>query len=526
MATTKKRGIIPRKIKGFRDIDPGLNQLRWQVINAASKVYKSYGFGQWDTPVLEYAECLGKYMPGEGLDDGTLSDGIYSFRNYDVEPVYYEDGTVAAEGDKTIMDQYPLSLRYDLTAPLARVYSESLWTEKLKDAVKTEKSPLFRRYQFGPVFRYEAKLDPGRFREFWQLDFDTVGTADVTADAEVGMILSDAMEAIGLKRGTYIVKVNNRKVLKGFLKNIGIEDEASEQNILRVIDKLDKIGLDGVAAELGKGRTDAVSGAEIAGLDLDEAIRNPIVSFFKKFADLRTRKEVLNSIGENIGDNETSLEGIKELNTIDAVLTALGYDEERVIFDPTLIRGMAYYTGPVFEVESKQTYTDEKGRERRVGAICGGGRYDDLVAQMLGIKVPATGASIGVDRLCELLMLTKQAPEKADGPVFICMFDNQLMNEYQGMAHELREAGIPVEIYYGFQKGLNKQLGYADQKNCPLAILLGGDELAKGIVSIKNLKLGKEISGEVTDKAEWTKRVQTEVKRNELVGAVQSLLNK
>lgn len=524
MATTKKRGIIPRKIKGFRDIDPGLNQLRWQVINAASKVYKSYGFEQWDTPVLEYAECLGKYMPGEGLDDGTLSDGIYSFRNYDVEPVFYEDGTVAAEGDKTIMDQYPLSLRYDLTAPLARVYSENLWTEKLKGAVKTEKSPLVRRYQFGQVFRYEAKLDPGRFREFWQLDFDTVGTADVTADAEVGMILSDAMEAIGLKRGTYVVKVNNRKILKGFLKNIGIEDEASEQNILRVIDKLDKIGLEGVEQELGKGRTDATSGAEIAGLNLDDAIRKPIVSFFKKFADVKTRKEVLNNIGENIGENETSQEGIKELNTIDAVLTSLGYDEERIVFDPTLIRGMAYYTGPVFEVESKQTYTDEKGRERRVGAICGGGRYDDLVAQMLGIRVPATGASIGVDRLCELLMLTKQASAKADGPVFICMFDHTLMNEYQSMARELRAAGIPAEIYYGFQKGLNKQLSYADQKNCPLAILLGGDELAKGIVSVKNLKLGKEISGEVTDKAEWTKRVQTEVKREDLVSAVQHLL--
>lgn len=524
MTTPKKRGIIPRKIKGFRDIDPGLNQLRWQVINAASKVYKSYGFEQWDTPILEYAEAIGKYMPGEGLADGTLSDGIYSFRNYDEEPVYYEDGTVAMDGEKAVMDQYPLAMRYDLTAPLARVYSENLWTEKLKGAVKTEKSPLFRRFQFGPVFRYEAKLDPGRFREFWQLDFDSVGTGDITTDAEVAMILSDAMEAIGLKRTTYIVKVNNRKVLKGFLKNLGIENETDEQNILRVIDKLDKIGLDGVEAELGKGRTDATSGAEIGGLNLEPKTIQPIVSFFKEFANARTRKEVLESIGGNIGENTISLEGIAELTAIDSVLTSMGYDEARIIFDPTLIRGMAYYTGPVFEVESRQTYTDEKGRERRVGAICGGGRYDDLVAQLLGIRVPATGASIGVDRLCELLMLTKQASAQADGPVFICMFDNQLMNEYQNMARDLREAGIATEIYYGYQKGLNKQLSYADQKNCPLAILLGGDEHAKGVVSIKNLKLGKEISGEVTDKAEWTKRVQTEVKREDLVATIKLLL--
>jgi histidyl-tRNA synthetase len=485
MSTAKKRGIIPRKIKGFRDIDPGLNQLRWQVINAASKVYKSYGFEQWDTPVLEYAECIGKYMPGEGLADGTLSDGIYSFRNYDVEPVFYEDGSVAMDGEKTVMDQYPLAMRYDLTAPLARVYSENLWTEKLKGTVKTEKSPLFRRYQFGPVFRYEAKLDPGT---------------------------------------TYIVKVNNRKVLKGFLKNLGVEDETSEQNILRVIDKLDKIGIEGVEKELGKGRTDAVSGAFIGGLNLDSDKTQQIVTFFKKFATARTRKEVLESIGGNIGDNNTSQEGIAELTAIDSVLSSMGYDEDRVFFDPTLIRGMAYYTGPVFEVESRQSYLDEKGRERRVGAICGGGRYDDLVAQMLGIRVPATGASIGVDRLCELLMLTNQASAKADGPVFICLFDQQLMNEYQNMARELRDAGIATEIYYGYQKGLNKQLSYADQKNCPLAILLGGDEHAKGVVSIKNLKLGKEISGEVTDKAEWTKRVQTEVKREDLVATIKALL--
>jgi histidyl-tRNA synthetase len=522
--TDKKRGVIPRKIKGFRDIDASLNQLRWQVIQAAGKVYRSYGFDHLDTPVLEYAECIGKYMPGEGLSDGSVSDGVYSFQNQESEPVYYEDGSIAMDEDKVVMDEYPLAMRYDLTAPLARVYAESMWTEKLKGKLSTEKSPLFRRYQFGPVYRNEAKLDPGRFREFWQLDFDTVGTADVTADAEVAMILADALEAIGLQRGSFIVKVNNRKVLKGFLKSLQIDTEAQEQNILRVIDKLDKIGLEGVTAELGRGRKDPVSGATISGLNLDAHVVTPIAAFFEKFAKAQTRRDILDSLQQAIGDNETSKEGLAELEKIDRVLNALGFDEGRVIFDPTLIRGMAYYTGPVIEVESRQTYTDEKGRERKVGSICGGGRYDGLVARMLGIDVPATGASIGVDRLCELLVLTKQSPAKAAGPVFICMFDQQLMPEYQQIARELRDAGIAAEVYYGYQKGLNKQLSYADEKNCPLAILLGGDEHAKGVVSIKNLKLGKEIAAEVTDKAEWNRRVQTEVARAAIVQQVKQLL--
>ncbi len=524
MNSFKKRGIIPRKIKGFRDINPTLNRLRWQVINAASKVYRSYGFEQWDTPILEYAECISKYIQGEDSPDGSFSDGIYSFRNPEIEPVYYEDGTITKDGDRTVMDNFPLALRYDLTAPLARLYAESLWNEKLKNNINREKAPLFRRYQFGPVFRYEAKLDPGRFREFWQLDFDTVGTSDVTCDAEVAMVISEALEVIGFDRDTFTVKVNNRKILKGFLKNLGIENEETEQKILRVIDKLDKIGIGGVGNELGKGRKDLTSGTEIKGLELSSSISESIIAFCKKFAVAKTRREVLSNLQEYISSNDFLKEGIAELGRIDSVLTSLGFDEQRVIFDPKLVRGMAYYTGPVFEVESKQTYFDEKGRERKIGAICGGGRYDDLVAQMLGVKVSATGCSIGVDRICELLTLTRQVSIKAEQPVFICVLDNNLMVEYQKMAIELRQAGIATEVYYGNQRGLNKQLAYADRKNCPLAILLGGNELAKGVVSIKNLKLGKEVSSKVTDKAEWIKHVQTEVKRSDILKAIKPLL--
>jgi len=267
------RGIVPRKIKGFRDIDPGLNQLRWTIVDGARIVYRAYGFEHWDTPVLEYADALGKYMAGEGAN-GEVAEGVYSFRNPEQEPVYDQKGNELKEEkfDRVIFDNHYVALRYDLTAPLARLYAERLWQDKLKGLVKTEKSQLFRRYQFGPVYRFEAKLDPGRFREFWQLDFDTVGTSDMAADAEVCMVTADAMEKIGLKRGSYIVKVNNRKVLKGFLKNIGVVDEEEETNVLRIIDKVDKIGFDGLRQELGNGRTDA-SGAFIKGLGLIRQIQ-------------------------------------------------------------------------------------------------------------------------------------------------------------------------------------------------------------------------------------------------------------
>ncbi|MFN8277751.1 MAG: histidine--tRNA ligase [Chitinophagales bacterium] len=520
----KKRGIIPRKIKGFRDISPAQNALRWHIITSAASVYRQFGFEQWDTPLMEYAECIGKFMPGEGLADGTVSDGIYSFKNPEDEPVYYEDFSLAKDGDRTIMDQFPVALRYDLTAPLARVYAEQLWADKLKNNLKEGKTPLLRRFQFGPVFRFEAKLDPGRFREFWQLDFDTVGATDMAADTEVPVILYTALRAIGLAEGSFVVKVNNRKVLKGFLTNLGITDERSEQDILRIIDKLDKIGLDGVADELGKGRKDS-SGAFIKGLALDESIRTGIINFFQHFSIRKNRLEILDALRMNIGDNEVSKAGLEELGQIDHMLTSLGFDDTKVIFDPTLIRGMAYYTGPVFEVESLQTYMDEKGRERRVGAICGGGRYDGLVEQSLGIKVPATGASIGIDRLAELLTLTNQAGAAPAGPVFICAFDAELASEYQQIAHELRTAGIAAEVYYGTQKGLNKQLAYADAKNCPLAILMGSDEKAKGVVSIKNLKLGKEIAATISDKAEFNRKVQSEAPRAQIVHAIQQLLS-
>ena len=377
-----QRGVIPRKIKGFRDIDANLNELRQQIIKAASKVYKSYGFEHWDTPVLEYADALGKYMP----DEDTVDQGVYNFRNPEEEPILGVDGNELRDMEaKAIMEHQAVALRYDLTAPLARVYAERLWMDVKRKQIMETNAPLFRRFQFGPVYRYELKLMPGRFREFWQLDFDSVGTKDVAADAEACMILSDALEAIGLDRSTFIVKVNNRKVLKGYLISIGIDNDEKEGAVLRVIDKLGKIGWENVELELGAGRTDT-SGAEIVGLNLPKEIIAQIISFLKIATGITSRQEVIEKLTRLTEDNELASEGLAELRKMDAIWQELDFDEQRIIFDPTLMRGMAYYTGPVFEAESLLTYKDEKGKTRKVGSICGGGRYDGFSGKIIGLK--------------------------------------------------------------------------------------------------------------------------------------------
>lgn len=518
-----ERGNIPRKIKGFRDIDADQMALRRSIIEAASRVYRSYGFEHWDTPVLEYADALGKYMP----DEDTVDKGVYAFRNPEEEPVLNTEGSELRDAEgKAFMENAPLAMRYDLTAPLARVYAERLWLDVKRGQVVEGKSPLFRRFQYGPVFRYEVKLLPGRFREFWQLDFDTVGTDDVAADAEACMILSDALEAIGLERGSFIVRVNNRKVLKGFLLSAGIDTEEREGAVLRVIDKLEKIGWEDMRLELGPGRTDS-SGAEVPGLNLDTPIIDRIIHFLKVATGAARRREVLDRLASAAGENELALEGLEELRKMDQIWDTLGFTEDRIQFDPTLMRGMAYYTGPVFEAESLLTYRDEKGRERKVGSICGGGRYDGLVEKLLGMKVPATGASIGVDRLAELLRMARPGEVTAEGPVFIAYFDDELQTEYYRIARELRQAGIDTEVYVGAHKGfrkMKKQMAYADDKHCPIVILLGGDEAAKGVVSVKNLRLGKELSATMSDKQEWISRVQREVPLGELTAYIKEQL--
>ena len=517
------RGIVPQKVKGFRDINSTQNALREFIIEKASEIYRRFGFSRFDSPILEYAECLGKYLP----DNDSVAQGVYSFKNPEQEPVYDTLGKEMRDSaNNVIMENHYLAMRYDLTAPLARVYAEGLWQQHLRGEIQG-KTNLFRRFQYGPVFRFEAKLDPGRFREFWQMDFDTVGTEDVATDAENCMILSQALENIGLKRGTYLIKINNRKIVNGLLAFIGISNLDDETAVMRVIDKLDKVGIENLAKELGKGRVDETSGAQISGLGLEEKNIDLIINYIKDFEIHLTRKETLEKLkGKPSFENQIYKEGVQELEKIDEILTNLGFNEEVAIFDPSMVRGLGYYTGPIYEVESLQTYTDEKGRQRKVGSICGGGRYDGLVENLLGIKVPATGASIGIDRLAELLTLTGQAPEQISGPVIVIVFDEKLMPLYQKTAMQLRNAGINTEIYYGAKRGLKHQMSYADKNNCPLAIIIGEDEAQKGVATVKNLKLGKLLSQQISDKNEWKSKVQTEISLENLAQEVKKLLFK
>ena len=517
------RGIVPQKVKGFRDITPEQNLLRQFIINKATEVYQRFGFSRYDTPIMEYAECLGKYLP----DADTVAQGVYSFKNPEEEPVFDTNGREMRDAEnRVIMENHYVALRYDLTAPLARVYAESLWQQHLRGEIQG-KTNLFRRYQYGPVFRFEAKLDPGRFREFWQMDFDTVGAEDVSADAENCMILSQALENIGLKRGTYLIKINNRKIVNGLLAFTGITDKEQEMAVMRVIDKLDKIGIDAVAKELGKGRVDETSGAQIPGLNIEKKFVDIIIQFIKDFETRGTRAEVLAKLkAKPAFENETYKEGVDELEKIDTILAQLGYNEQVAILDPGMVRGLGYYTGPIYEVESLQTYKDEKGRERRVGSICGGGRYDGLVENLLGVKVPATGASIGVDRLAELLTLTNQAQQNYDGPVIIISFDDSLMPLYQKTAMQLRSAGIDTEIYYGAKRGLKHQMAYADRNNSPIAVIIGSNEAEKGVATVKNLRLGKQLAESIADKNEWKNKVQQEVKLEEIAQEIKKILEK
>ena len=514
---------IPRKVRGFRDIDPDLCRLRTRIVESASRVYERYGFEPHDTPVLEYAECLGKYLP----DRDTAAEGVYSFRNPDLEPVLDESGReVRDDRNHVVMEHHLLAMRYDLTAPLARLYAEMLWQRHQKGQVADgDSAPLFRRYQAGPVFRFEAKLDPGRYREFWQLDFDTVGTSDVACDAEVCRVLSDALEACGIQRGGYEIKVGHRKLHKGLFERLGLAgNEDLGQGILRVVDKLDKIGASGAALELGKGREDPESGAFIPGLGLESKLVGSVVAYIQAADGLDERDKVLETLRSQVGGTASGEEAIRDLVTINAILKALGYDEERVVFDPSVARGLAYYTGPVFEAVSRLEYRDDKGTVRRFGSICGGGRYDGLVERLLGLKVPATGASIGVDRLAELLR--RQETRGVQGPVMIIVMDPERLAEYETMACELRAAGLAAEVYYGARKKLKAQMAYADSRSSAVAVIAGGNEFEKGTVSLKDLRAGRLLSTEVKDRKEWreSKPGQTEVKRDDLVNAVKAML--
>ena len=474
--------------KGFRDYFGTEVTHRNAMLARIAEVYRTYGFDPLETSAVETVEALGKFLP----DVDRPNEGVFAWEE----------------------DRDWLALRYDLTAPLARVYAQH----------RNDLPTPYRRYAMGPVWRNE-KPGPGRFRQFYQCDADTVGAPSVAADAEICAMLSDTLEAVGIPRGDYVIRVNNRKVLNGVLEVAGLSGDNKETErgiVLRAIDKLDRLGPDGVRALLGEGRKDE-SGDFTKGAGLGNAQAEVVMGFMSALRE--SGAATVARLKELVEGSQIGTTGVAELETIATLLDAQGYGPDRIVIDPSVVRGLGYYTGPVYEAELTFEVTDEKGRPRNFGSVAGGGRYDDLVKRFTGQEVPATGVSIGVDRLLAALQAKGRLDTTADGPVIVTVMDRDHMSDYQTMVAELRSAGIRAEVFLGNPKNFGNQLKYADKRNSPVAIIAGGDEFDAGKVQIKDLILGAKIA-ESASAEEWKDRPQQfEVDRADMLDKVRDILD-
>jgi len=438
------------------------------MLHTIGGVYERYGFEPLDTPAFEYTDALGKFLP----DTDRPNEGVFSFQDEDEQWV---------------------SLRYDLTAPLARYVAANF------DALPKP----FRRYQSGHVYRNE-KPGPGRFRQFMQFDADTVGTANPAADAEMCMLAADTLEALGIPRGSYVMKVSSRTLLDAVLDSAGVLAPKQRLTVLRAVDKFDRLGLQGVAELLGEGRKDE-SGDFTPGAKVDTGQSRMILALLS---------------GEEVP-------GDAAVNAIMDLVREAGYGPDRIRFDPTVVRGLEYYTGPVFEADLTFPATDADGQAVRFGSVGGGGRYDGLVLRFRSQPVPATGFSIGLSRLYAALTHLGKLKDGAIAlaPVVVLVMDKARVSDYQKMTRDLREAGIRAEMYLG-DAGMKAQMKYADKRGAPCVIIQGEDERARGEVTIKDLLEGARLSGEIADHAEWRegRPAQFAVPEAQMVAAVQRLL--
>ncbi|MFO1114990.1 MAG: histidine--tRNA ligase [Beijerinckiaceae bacterium] len=490
---TQKSTVKPRLPRGLADRGPAELAASERMLARIRETYELYGFEAVETPAIEYTDALGKFLP----DQDRPNEGVFSFQDDD--------------------EQW-LSLRYDLTAPLARYVAENF--DKLPKP--------YRSYRAGYVFRNE-KPGPGRFRQFMQFDADTVGAASVAADAEICMMAADTLERLGIRRGDYVVKVNNRKVLDGVMEAIGLPDAPEHHQrrlkVLRAIDKLDRLGADGVEMLLGPGRKDE-SGDFTPGAELDPAAIARVLAFTS--ARKATNAETIAALEQAASGSQRGLEGVSELKDIAAFALAGGYGEDRVLIDPSVVRGLEYYTGPVFEAELTFGVTDEKGQPVRFGSVGGGGRYDGLVGRFRSEPVPATGFSIGVSRLFAALKLIDSPIVGAGaqrGPVVVLVMDRDRVAHYQKMVADLRAADVRAELYLG-SAGMKAQMKYADRRNSPCVIIQGSDEHAKGEVQIKDLIEGARAASAIASNEEWkaARPAQFSVPEHDLVKAVKDVL--
>ena len=476
-----------RAPRGFQDRRARDLRAERAILTAVSAVYERYGFELLGTPAFEYVDALGKFLP----DSDRPNEGVFALQDDD--------------------EQW-MALRYDLTAPLARFAAQN-W--------ETLPKP-FRRYAFGTVWRNE-KPGPGRYREFVQCDADTVGSARPEADAEIVAMAVEGLEAAGLTRGTAVLKLSNRKLLNSVLRGAGVTSDKQTLAVLRAVDKLDKFGIEGVSLLLGKGRLDE-SGDFTKGAELDTAGIEAVLRFLD--ANLPGRRNMLGALDALVG-GEDGREALDELSRIDTALTGLGVGEDQARFDVSIVRGLEYYTGSVFEAELLLETTDEKGQPMRFGSVGGGGRYDDLVARFTGERTPATGFSFGVSRLAAALRASgREAAEAVRGPVVVIVFSADDMGEYFKVVGELRAAGIAAEVYLG-SSGMKAQMKYADRRGSPAAVILGGDEIAAGTVTVKDLDLGRQLAAGLTDNDAWRaeRPGQATIPRGELVGHILRILD-
>ncbi|NIX78033.1 histidine--tRNA ligase [Microvirga terricola] len=510
---SKADKLKARAPRGFADRGPAELAATERMLAAIRESYELYGFEGVETPFVEYTDALGKFLP----DQDRPNEGVFSFQDDD--------------------EQW-LSLRYDLTAPLARYVAENF------DALPKP----YRSYRAGWVFRNE-KPGPGRFRQFMQFDADTVGAASVAADAEICMMAADTLEKVGIKRGDYVIKVNNRKVLDGVMEHIGLggDDKAGQRlTVLRAIDKLDRLGLDGVSHLLGAGRKDE-SGDFTKGAGLNDAqilslmqyvnwqsIRlQPAASDPSKMEvvpdHISPNMQVVEALRSAFAGNQTLDDGLEELETIATLIDAAGYSD-RVRIDPSVVRGLEYYTGPVYEAELTFTVTDEDGRPVRFGSVGGGGRYDGLVGRFRSEPVPATGFSIGVSRLFSALRMVKSpivSGAEQPGPVVVLVMDKDQIAAYQRMVSTLRQAGIRAELYLG-SSGMKAQMKYADRRQSPCVVIQGSNERERGEVEIKDLIEGAKAAAAIASNEEWkaARPAQFSVSESKLVEAVREVLSR
>jgi histidyl-tRNA synthetase len=478
----------PRLPKGFRDLEAVEIRAGERMLATIRAVYESYGFEPLETPAFEYTDALGKFLP----DTDRPNAGVFSMQDED--------------------EQW-MSLRYDLTAPLARYVAQNF--DRLPKP--------YRRYQTGPVWRNE-KPGPGRFRQFTQFDADTVGTDNVAADAEICMLAADTLEKLGLA-GKYVVKVSHRRLLDGVLEVIGLgTSDAGDRRltVLRAIDKLDRLGPTGVRALLGEGRKDE-SGDFTKGAGLSAQQIDVVMGFLAHPVPRQAGDP-----GAQLLENASFAAAAADLAEMRRLFDAAGYDDTRIRIDQTVVRGLEYYTGPVFEAELTFEVKNEDGDTVRFGSVGGGGRYDDLVARFTGQRVPATGFSIGVSRLqAALAHLDDGAARAAHGPVVVLVMDKGELPAYQRLTATLRAAGIRAEMYLG-TSGMKAQMKYADRRGAPCVVIQGSDERARGEVQIKDLVEGSKLSEQITDAKSWRegRPAQFSVPEADIVAAVRSVLDR